>query len=750
VFPVLAALFFLSGASALTYQIVWLRELSLVFGVTVHAASAVLASFMGGLALGSWAGGRVADRVRSPIRAFALIEIAIALTAMLVPTAFDQLGTLYAALHSRAPDDLTRLTAARVLCSSIVLLVPTTLMGASLPILARFAAAQRQAAARRIGLLYATNTAGGIVGTVLAGYVLIGGIGIAATTRLAAAGNVLVGLCALLLTRAARGESTALSIPETTDAAGVEPTHRSHVVLAVVALAGFAGLALEVVWFRALTLFLPATTYAFTTMLATVLLGIAAGSAIAAARVERSRDPAGALAWVQIATGVLVLLSMTALAYTYRAGWRTSGIIQACVVAMLPATTLMGATFPFAVRLWIGGRTATIGKRVGVIYAVNVCGAVAGSLAGAFVLLPWLGTRPSLIILAAAYTTGGSLLLLASPAGVRSPARAIPFAIALVAAAAVTLPDLYAAVLKRRYGAAERLVFRAEGVQTTATVHYHAAGHRILYLDGLHQANDTDGMVRVHAEIGHLPMVLHPSPRRALVVGLGGGVTAGAVVAYRSVSTDIVELASSVVEAAPFFSHVNGDVLRQPNAVLRVDDGRNYLRMTSRRYDVLTADIIQPIHAGAGNLYSVEYFDLARRVLRDRGLMLQWIGHREEHHYKLIMRTFLHVFPHATLWADGTLMVGSLEPLRLNRGSYEQRRASPEALFGLTRVRLDSFEALLRRYTAGPEEMRRFVGDGPLLTDDRPLLEYHRSLREPGRPLDLSTLQGDVTRHLDR
>jgi spermidine synthase len=243
-------------------------------------------------------------------------------------------------------------------------------------------------------------------------------------------------------------------------------------------------------------------------------------------------------------------------------------------------------------------------------------------------------------------------------------------------------------------------------------------------------------------------MLLHARPRRALVVGLGGGVTAGAVAAYRESTTDIVELAGSVVAAAPFFSHVNGDVLNAPNVRLRVDDGRNYLRMTSRRYDVLTADIIQPIHAGAGNLYSVEYFTLARRVLRDDGLMLQWIGHREESHYRLIMRTFLQVFPHTTLWSNGSLMLGSLKPLRISREQYEQKRTNATVLFGLSQVRLDSFEALLQRYTAGPEEMRRFVGDGPILTDDRPLLEYFRSLEGPDRPLDLSGLTGDVRTHL--
>jgi spermidine synthase len=746
---ILGLLFFFSGASALIYQVVWLRLLSLVVGVTVYAASAVLTSFMGGLALGSWAGGKLADRFRSPLRAFALIEIGIAFTALAVPIALDEVGALYAVLHARTPDNLAQLTLARVVCSGVILLVPTTLMGASLPVLARYVTVHGQAAAGRVGVLYATNTAGGIAGTVLAGFVLIGGIGMTATIRLAAAVNVAVGLCALLIDGSRRRQpADAVHREQVDDPNGIAAaTPASRTILAVTALAGFAGLALEVVWFRLLTLFLPATTYAFTTMLATVLLGIAIGSAIAAARVRRSRDPSRALAWIQIAAGIMVLLSMTALAHSYRIGWRTSGMVQASVVAMLPATTLMGATFPFALRLWLGDTASAVGRRVGLLYALNVCGAVAGALMGGFVLLPLLGSRQSLLVLAAVYVASGGLVIAAFE-GRRALLRRMPMAAALFAAAALTLPDLYAAIVARRYGSGERVVFRAEGVQTTAAVHYHASGHRILYLDGLHQANDAETMVRVHAEIGHLPMALHPRPRRALVVGLGGGVTAGAVAAHPGSTVDVVELASSVVAAAPFFSHVNGDVLNQPNVSLRVDDGRNYLRMTTRRYDVLTADIIQPIHAGAGNLYSVEYFTLARGVLRDGGLMLQWIGHRDEAHYKLIMRTFLRTFPHTTLWADGSLMLGSLEPLRISRADYEARLRHPPLLFGLSRVRLETFDALLRRYTAGPDEMRRFVGDGPVLTDDRPLLEYHRSVPDTNRPLDLSTLKGDVRRHL--
>jgi spermidine synthase len=742
----LAVLFLCSGFSALVYQIVWLRMLALVFGVTVYAASAVLTSFMGGLALGSWLGGRAAERVRQPLVVFAWVEMGIGVSALAVPAALSLAQGIYAAVHAQAPDALPLLTLVRLICAGVVLLVPTTLMGASLPLVARYVSLLGGAVASRVGLLYAANTTGGIAGTLIAGFVLIGGIGVMATTRLAVAVNIAVGLAALGLARAVRAEQGAPSDPAPVERRRRATTSLQRAVLAVLGLAGFAGLALEVVWFRILVLFIPATTYAFTTMLATVLLGIAIGSAVAAWRLPRLADPVRALARVQVATGILAIVSMTALVISYRLGWRTSGMVQACMVSMLPATVLMGATFPLALAIWLRGRAGDVGRRVGVLYAVNVCGAVVGALAGGFLLLPLAGSRASLLLLAAVYCVAGCFLLAMAGSG-GAARRMAAAAAALWAMAAVTLPDIYGAVLERRYGGGERLMFRAEGVQTTATVHFQPNGQRVLYLDGLHQANDSEAMVRVHAEIGHLPMVLHPAPGRALVIGLGGGVTPGAVAAHTT-TVDVVELASSVVAAARFFSHVNGNLLERPHVRLRVDDGRNYLLMTPRRYDVVTADIIQPVHAGAGNLYSREYFTLARRVLSDGGLMMQWIGHREEEHYKLIMRTFLDVFPHATLWGEGTLMVGTTLPLRFRRQAFEQHLTDPETRFALARVRLDTFQALLARFTAGPDEMRRFVGDGPVLTDDRPLLEYHRSLGRSGPPVDVSGLVGDVSVHV--
>jgi spermidine synthase len=404
----------------------------------------------------------------------------------------------------------------------------------------------------------------------------------------------------------------------------------------------------------------------------------------------------------------------------------------------------MGATFPYALAVWLNGREQRVAARVGQLYAVNVSGAVIGAIAGGFLLLPLAGSRATLMGLSAIYVCCGCLVTaIARPDALKRTA----IGVSLFAASALSLPDVYSAVLSRRYGR-EELVFQSEGVQTTATVHRQASGTRVLYLDGLHQANDSAPMVRIHAEIGHLPMALHPNPRRALVIGLGGGVTAGAVASHGATRTDVVELAGSVVAASPFFSHVNGSVLQRPNVRLRIDDGRNHLSLTTERYDVITADIIQPFHAGAGNLYSLEYFRLARRVLRRGGLMLQWIGQREETHYRLIMRTFLEAFPDATLWVEANLLVGSLEPLRVSREAFERRLADPAVRAAFARVGLETFDALIAKYTAGPDEMRRFLGPGPVLTDDRPLVEYHRSIRQTGRVVDVRTLVGDVRRHV--
>jgi len=736
-FVPLCLLFFASGVCGLTYQVLWLRLLALVFGVTVHAASTVLASFMAGLALGAVLAERLARRGQ-PLRVFALLEAGIAASALSTPALLSLASQLYRPLSDLAPDSLALLTVARFVCSSAVLLVPTVLMGATLPVLSH-APIVRAASASRLGALYAVNTAGALTGALVTGYVLIGGVGIQRTFYLAAALNLLVAAGAWWLSQRDVAPAPATEAHDAARAPVTSGDVPARTVLVVMAVSGFAALALEIVWFRVLVQFLPATTYAFTTMLATVLAGIAVGSALAARHLATPRAWGATLAWVQGATSIVVLLSLAFLGATYAAGWRTSGLTQGAAAAILPSSLLMGYAFPVALALWTraDGRAE---RPVGVLYSANVLGGIAGAVVGGFLLLPRLGSRRALIALAALYLLTSLAMLL--PRRRWLPALAL---VAIFAGAARLVPDPFEVTLARRHGQQERIFWREEGVQTSVSIHTGAFRGWLMYLDGLHQASDAPEMVRLHRLIGHLPMVLHPDPKRSLVVGLGGGATPGAV-SQHDTRVQVVELSDSVRKGAEFFRHVNYDVLNRENVTLRVDDGRNFLARTRDRFDVATADLIQPEHAGAGNLYSREYFTLVRNALGEGGLALQWIGHRSDTQYKLIMRTFLDVFPHTTLWFDGQLMVGSVTPLTITPALVDGKRARPETRLALDEVGLDSFETLASWYVAGPDELRAFVGDGPVLTDDRPIVEYHRSLPGDAPPVNLSGVKGDVRR----
>jgi spermidine synthase len=655
-----------------------------------------------------------------------------------------------------SPDSLGLLTLARLGVGFAVLLVPTVLMGLTLPVLSASSLVRGPRFGPRLSALYAVNTAGAVAGAMVAGYYLIGAIGISRSFLVAAAVNGTVGVVALMASRRAdvppAFDARTPSSDEQDASAAVAERPPVGTIGAIVAISGLAALALEIVWFRMLLQYLAATTYAFTTMLATVLAGLALGGAIASPLLRRRRDWVAWLAALQLLTAISVLTSAIFLGWSYRAGWRTTGDWQASASAILLVATLMGMSLPVALRVAAAPRpddsAGTIARRVGALYSLNVLGAIAGALVGGFVLLPVLGVRRGLTALAAVYALTGIALVLGHARRL-APIGATVVAVVAFALLAVRVPDPFSAAYERRYGRDMREFWRDEGVQTAVSVHA-SQFRRSLYLDGLHQANDTPDMVRLHRTIGLLPLVLHPAPTDALVVGLGGGATSGAVSQHHGTRVQIVELSESVRRAAPFFAHVNYDVLNRPNVRLRVDDGRNFLLLSGETFDVITADIIQPIHAGAGNLYSREYFTLVRRALKPHGVALQWIGQRPPFQYKLLMRTFLDVFPHATLWLDGNLLVGSLEPLQLDRSVFDGKRRDPETRAALDEIGLTSFEVLCSWYTAGPQELRRYAGEGPVLTDDRPLLEYHLSLPDDPEPLDLSPLRGDVSRIIRR
>lgn len=763
----LPVLFFFSGASALIYQLLWFRVLGWVFGVTVYAASTVWGCYMAGLANGSYLAGRLGDRTDRPLRWFATAELLVAVTALLSVPLIDALQRGYIGVYPWLPHSLVALTLVRFAISFAVLIVPTTMMGATLPLVTKAAEQGRGRLGAHLGVLYGSNTAGAVVGTIAAGLYFVPQLGIRRTFFVAAALNAAVGACALVLSNARRQTdstgSSAATVQDTGEIVDVEdtPARTRRLVLIVFAVSGGVSLALEVVWFRALTLFIRPTVYGFALMLATVLGAIAAGSYAVMPFLDRRVRWIPILAGLELGLGAAILLSFRPLAElpslsAAAVPWLSRIMPEYLVypligslLVILPSALLMGIAFPIGLREWASQRSddprsPAAAGRIGEFYSLNVGGAIVGSLAAGFLLLPALGSRRAVAVLATLTFASGLALLANSHLARTSRALVAAAATLVFAALLVGSPDPFDQFVAQRYRS-DRIVWRDEGIESTVVVHEGRGGRLSLTVNGNHQASTDGSTTYVHRRIGHLPMALHPDPQTALVIGLGGGATAGAV-SVHGAQVDVVELSGAVAHAARYFDSINYGVLERPNVHLRVDDGRNHMMLTPRRYDVVTADVIHPIYAGSGNVYSREYFALMRRVLNPGGIAVQWVSGTDAE-YKLIARTFLSVFPEATLWADGGLLVGSTVPLRLARADFERKLRDPGRARGLHDLNVESFDALLAAFTAGPDELEAFVGPGPVLTDDKPSVEYFLSLPRH-RSVDLSLLKGDVARYV--
>jgi spermidine synthase len=759
----IGVLLLLSGTAGLIYQVAWVRLLGLAFGVTVYAISTVLAAFMAGLAIGSVVGGPRADAVRRPLLGYGLIELGVGLTALLTPIAFHRLQDVYAGLAQVVDPAQAPLLAgaARAVLAFAVLLVPTTLMGATLPLAVRAARRMRvdldatRGDARAMGVLYGINTFGAIVGCLLSGFVLIGRFGLAETIASAAACNVVAGLAAVLLSVWDRRQPKRAALASSSDGRHGSTHHTlAGAAFWTFAVSGAISLAYEVVWSRILAILFDSSIYGFVLMLATVLLGIAVGGALGGVLVgwRPSTRVAGLLlGGVEIGIGLCAILALVAFggAYDMLLGLRETPLARLvrtdtrlmaalCVVTVLPAALLMGATFPLAARLWAAG-SDRLGRRLGGIYGANVAGAIVGSLAGGFVLVPLLGAHLGLLVLAAANVAVGTVLLVVVTRA-WWPLVGGTAALVLVGWGA-TRPPLHAVVFAQHFPDQD-LVAYWEGLENTVSVGRAADGVQTLFTNSRGQTNDAPDLVRYHRVMGHLAALLAPgSAPRALVVGLGAGATPGAIARHSGAQVDVVELSGAVIAAAPLFSVANDGVLKQPNVHLSIDDGRNFLLRNHVSYDVVTADVVHPYDAGATNLYSVEYFSLVARSLKPNGIMVQWVSPGGAFEHSLIVRTFLCAFPHASLWLGGDLLIGSRSPLVLSRAQLEQRLADPRARSALSDVGFNHAQDVLAQFRADDPSLRQYAGPGPILTDDHPLLEYFLALDAGQEPLDVSQFQ---------
>jgi len=751
--------------SGLAFEVVWTRMLTTLFGNTVFATSTVLAAYMTGLALGSYFLGRVADRRTDPLRIYALLEAGIGVSAVVLTAILWRVDAVSVWVQRGVSDSWLLLVAARYAVSFGLLVLPTCLMGGTLPMLSRFVVERDSSLGRHVGGLYALNTLGAALGCYVAGFLLIGRIGLNRTVWLAAAVNVGVAAVAWWLHRGvARGrapmtapapESQAPAESEVPAAGGL----LRGLVLGAVGLSGFAALGYEVVWTRALVFALGNSVYAFSTMLTTFLVGLALGSMACTWLVDRLKHRTATLGLIEASIGVYGIACAHLLAQMIASGapalgsgqaeWAAlagSRFIQAFRILLLP-TLLMGAVFPLAARIYTLN-CRTVGRSVGSVYSVNTVGSVLGSVLTAFVLIPLLGLQKSMLVLGLINVGVGLALCAAEPHATRSSRLALMgVAGGALVVALLGTPD---GAFRRALQGDSEFIYYKEEVSGTVWIEKVGAEQRLV----IDQRDVAGTDVRVYDSqkvLGHLPMLLHPHPKAAFVLGFGGGGTCYSVSTHPEVERiDSAEFCPAVVEAAALLPEINGGVLDDPRMRLVVDDGRNVLLTTKRSYDVISVDLLYPDAAGTGALYTREFYETCRSRLNDGGLLAAWVPPHllSMRDVKTVLATCRSVFPHTALWhspyLNCVLMTASEKPFQVDFQRLTERMSQPTVRADLERMQVTSPYTLAAYFIAADEALDRYVGDvGALNTDDLPIIEYSAP-RAPNEHLAISRALLDI------
>lgn len=780
-FALVAACFFGSGLTALVYELLWTRRLQETFGSTTYSVTTVLAAYMAGLGLGSYLIGRRVDRsARGGLQIYALLELGVGIYALLSLPLLSVVEQLFAAIQTRLQLGQEAAALLKLLLSFPVLALPAGLMGGTLPALVRGLLTRRAALPGMVGWLYGVNTAGAALGTALTGLLLIEWLGLWRSIVLAALVNLIIG--ALVLThlrrRPERGaeEGTRDEAPRV----GLRQHLRRPAVLfcaVSVALTGLLSMLYEIVWTRMLSLVFGSSTYAFTIVLATFLCGIALGALIYGRLARRRAPTAFGLTLTLLALAlwaVVTLVSIPALPGLVGNVAQIPGVsflrvllleVLFALFLLLVPTLLLGAALPMSMGI-ISRSLGQAGRDVGGIYLVNTLGSIAGSVLTGFLLIPLVGTQNTLLagLVANLALVGVGVAAFAGTRRLRVLGSTV---VLLSAAVALSQPRWPAEVFdsglgyrldelhadsplelsKALHRYPNRLLSRAEGRNATITVRQFRRGVTLL-VNGKPDAS-TSADMHTQVVLGIVAAAAHPAPRDVAVVGWGSGVTTYTITFFPEVRrVDTVEIEPEVLAASRFFHRVNGEAEQRPRVHVVFDDARSFFLTTSQTYDLVVSEPSNPWMAGTSALFSQDYYQLAKRRLREGGVFGQWLQlyRMDSSSIALILRTVSASFADVQVWASdpyNVILLGSDRPIRVTRarvarayrGSARLRRhmaaygpgAQPEHLFGCFLLDREGIGRIIRRFPGAP------------MTDDRPILEY-RALRN---------LHGAHQRHVD-
>ncbi|RJS19159.1 spermidine synthase [Corallococcus sp. H22C18031201] len=764
-----AALLFLSGSTALVYELVWSKYLGNVLGNSGQAHAVVLATFMGGLALGASVFGRTADRVKSPLALYGLLELGVGLYALAFPSVLRALGALWLAVAPSVPEGLR--AGPRLLVAALSLVVPTLLMGGTLPALVRHFAASLAGVRRELARLYAVNSLGAAVGAFVAGTRLVPVIGLSASATLAAGLNILLALAALALARTTPpalrpGESAPSSEGETEVA---YPRTAVRAALVGVLLSGFTSMLYQVTWIRLLSIVLGASTYAFTLILTAFILGIGLGSFWLMMRRE-GVDSLRLFGRMQVALVVSVCVALplyVRLPHLFRqAQWMLSRSIDTwpvfqvltfafCCAVLLAPTFFMGAAFPAVARV-ATAKVSEVGRQLGGVYLWNTVGTITGSALGGLLLMPWWGMEGNFVAGVVANLLAAGLAYGAAPGakveGLRGggQGRALwPVAatavlavvvlgsmhgwpVRLSAIAAIRVhqkpPESYAKLVADTERDIRPVFYRDDTFATVLVGDYPPDHLRFMKLNGkVDASNGSDVETQVVA--GHLGVLLHPrDPKNVLLVGAGAAITAGSVLAHPIERLDMVEISPAVIDAARLFKADNRNAVDDPRTHVHIDDAKTFMALAPRKYDLVVSVPSNPWVAGVSGLFTRDFFQTVDQHLSDDGVLVQWIHTYEsnEELIKLVIRTLRDTFPHATTWLgpQDLILVASRKPITFDAARVAERMSRPEPKADLDRVDIRDVFALLSKQVHSEAGQLEFAGPGPINTDDHNLLEY--------------------------
>jgi spermidine synthase len=755
--------FFFSGATALVYEIIWTRMLTLAFGHTVFSVSVVLAAFMAGLGFGSYLWGHLIDTLtsndddngvqekHSPIMIYAVIEVLIFISCALLSLVFSQFDLFYAWFHQWIPESPLLFNIIKVALAFGLIFIPASFMGATFPIISKYIITDEKKLLSQVGVLYGLNTLGAVFGCIFTGFVFIAVFGVLETALLASIINLIIGIGAIRIFQEDEGGSVKnfkfpkLTLPRLS-------WNRGHSLWMTVSFfSGFTALAYQIIWTRLLVFSIASTVYSFSLMLAVFLLGIVIGSFLVIPIIRKLSNLVTVLILLQASTGLYVLFSVFGMDLLLSPPWNGYNLqnpMQAftryfgdSASLMLVPTILLGMNFPILIRMVSGG-FENIGKGTGQVYAFNTLGAIIGSLLAGFVFLPLLKISNSLIFISSLNILTALLLFCTGEyltSSVRKGLTAVFVGVVIFINFSIPQDILQSFFL--RDGVAQRdtkkLLFFDEGLTATVSVFEDNYGildpsAKRLVTNGISMSASNYIASRYMKLLAHIPILLSEDPENVLVICYGTGQTTGTAGLHPRVgSVDSVELSSSVVKASDVFREENYDAVNnKPKVNIIFQDGRNHLLTTHKFYDVVTGEPPPPRTAFTVNLYTKDYYELIKKRLSKGGIVAQWIPLHSQSGKEIDMhlQTFLDVYPNAMAWlpvANELLLIGSDEPFNIDYKKLKNRMSDPVIKKAMSEIAIDSPASFLGNIWFLEKQMKSISKGQPLITDNHPLIEFY-------------------------